>query len=138
MHPLLSAEYTVETSAGAMIAGLSAAGVPPWFMLARSAGEISDVDDDGWGESEAGRSAERARPARAGVCSALVTYLVAHDMLGVLGATVAAARSGERMLALGAPRNGQPATWRRAALSSTASRRQTGSVTCRRCRRPCA
>ncbi len=34
-----SAEYLVGTSAGAMIAGLSASGVPPWLMVAHSAGE---------------------------------------------------------------------------------------------------
>ncbi len=34
-----SAEYLVGTSAGAMIAGLCASGVPPWFMVAHSAGE---------------------------------------------------------------------------------------------------
>jgi NTE family protein len=34
-----SADYLVGTSAGAMIAGLSASGVPPWFMVAHSAGE---------------------------------------------------------------------------------------------------
>ena len=33
------------TSAGALIAGLSASGVPPWFMLAHSAGETREVDD---------------------------------------------------------------------------------------------
>jgi NTE family protein len=37
-----SAEYLVGTSAGAMIAGLSASGVPPWFMLAHSAGETAE------------------------------------------------------------------------------------------------
>ena len=34
-----SAEHVVGTSAGAMIAGLCAAGVPPWYMVAHSAGE---------------------------------------------------------------------------------------------------
>ncbi|MBV8955257.1 MAG: patatin-like phospholipase family protein [Solirubrobacterales bacterium] len=38
-----SAEYMVGTSAGALIAGLSAAGVPPWFMVAHSAGETVPV-----------------------------------------------------------------------------------------------
>jgi len=40
-----SADYLVGTSAGSMIAGLSACGVPPWFMLARSAGEMLDQDE---------------------------------------------------------------------------------------------
>jgi NTE family protein len=38
-----SAEYLVGTSAGAMIAGLSASGVPPWFMVAHSAGETLET-----------------------------------------------------------------------------------------------
>ena len=40
-----SAEYVVGTSAGALIAGLSAAGVPPWFMVAHSAGETVPVSN---------------------------------------------------------------------------------------------
>ena len=53
-----SAEFVVGTSAGAMIAGLSASGVPPWFMLAHSAGEMTDVDDSEMRASgEASRSA---------------------------------------------------------------------------------
>ncbi len=34
-----SAEFIVGTSAGSMIGALSAAGVPPWFMVAHSRGE---------------------------------------------------------------------------------------------------
>src|SRR5215211_6392763 len=34
-----SAEYIVGTSAGSLIGSLVAAGVPPWFMVAHSAGE---------------------------------------------------------------------------------------------------
>ena len=37
-----SAEYVVGTSAGAMIGVLLAAGVPPWFMVAHSAGQVFD------------------------------------------------------------------------------------------------
>jgi NTE family protein len=37
-----SAEYIVGTSAGAMIGVLVAAGVPPWFMVAHSRGEVFD------------------------------------------------------------------------------------------------
>jgi NTE family protein len=37
-----SAEYIVGTSAGAMVGGLVAAGVPPWFMVAHSRGESFD------------------------------------------------------------------------------------------------
>jgi NTE family protein len=40
-----SADYIVGTSAGAMIAGLCAAGVPPWFMLAHSTSESSEDGD---------------------------------------------------------------------------------------------
>ncbi len=36
-----SADYIVATSAGAMIGGLCAAGVPAWYMLAHSAGEVT-------------------------------------------------------------------------------------------------
>jgi NTE family protein len=36
------AEYVVGTSAGAMIGVLLAAGVPPWFMVAHSRGEVFD------------------------------------------------------------------------------------------------
>lgn len=35
-----SADYVVGTSAGAMMGALLAAGVPPWFMVAHSAGEV--------------------------------------------------------------------------------------------------
>ncbi len=37
-----SADFIVGTSAGSMIGALSAAGVPPWFMVAHSAGESFD------------------------------------------------------------------------------------------------
>jgi NTE family protein len=40
-----SAECIVGTSAGAMIGGLCASGVPPWFMLAHSSGEITTAVD---------------------------------------------------------------------------------------------
>ncbi len=53
-----SADYIVGTSAGAMIAGLSASGVPPWFMVAHSAGESIDMlGADGRPVSDADRSA---------------------------------------------------------------------------------
>jgi NTE family protein len=52
-----SADYVVGTSAGSMIGGLCAAGVPPWFMVAHSAGESFDglVDGDGRPASDADR-----------------------------------------------------------------------------------
>ena len=40
-----SSEYVVGTSAGSMVAALSAAGVPPWFMLAHSAGETAGASE---------------------------------------------------------------------------------------------
>ena len=52
-----SAEYMVGTSAGAMIAGLSASGVPPWFMVAHSAGETGSADTDGSASGDSTRSA---------------------------------------------------------------------------------
>ena len=54
-----SADHIVGTSAGSMIGGLVAAGVPPWFMVAHSAGETFDgvSSPDGRPASEADRSA---------------------------------------------------------------------------------
>ena len=53
------AEYVVGTSAGAMIGALTACGVPAWFMVAHSAGEIFDglADQEGRPVSTADRSA---------------------------------------------------------------------------------
>src|SRR4051795_6619920 len=48
-----SADYVVGTSAGAMMGGLLASGVPPWFMVAHSAGESFE-----------GLADARGRPAR--------------------------------------------------------------------------
>ncbi|HXR29280.1 MAG TPA: patatin-like phospholipase family protein [Solirubrobacteraceae bacterium] len=54
-----SSEHVVGTSAGAMIGALLACGVPPWFMVAHSAGEEIDGlhDARGVAASEADRSA---------------------------------------------------------------------------------
>lgn len=54
-----SAEYIVGTSAGAMVGVLVAAGVPPWFMVAHSAGQVFDGLNgaDGRPAAEADRSA---------------------------------------------------------------------------------
>ena len=65
-----SAEYVVGTSAGSMIGALCASGVPPWFMVAHSAGETFDgvTDAEGRPQAEADRAAgavfklERALP----------------------------------------------------------------------------
>lgn len=53
-----SADYIVGTSAGSVIGSLVASGVPPWFMVAHSAGESFDglVDADGNPASTASRS----------------------------------------------------------------------------------
>jgi NTE family protein len=53
------ADYIVGTSAGSMIGALLACGVPPWFMVAHSAGETFDELNDARGEAagEADRSA---------------------------------------------------------------------------------
>lgn len=55
----MSADNIVGTSAGSMIGSLVAAGVPPWFMVAHSAGETFDglVDANGRPAAEADRSA---------------------------------------------------------------------------------
>jgi NTE family protein len=57
-----SAERIVGTSAGAMIGGLLASGLPPWFMVAHSAGERFDglVSPDGRAQADAERDAGAA------------------------------------------------------------------------------
>src|SRR4051812_4416174 len=65
-----SAEYVGGTSAGSMIGALCASGIPPWFMVANSAGEVFEglTDADGRPQAEADRAAgavfklERALP----------------------------------------------------------------------------
>lgn len=54
-----SADQIVGTSAGSMIGALVAAGVPPWFMVAHSRGEVFEglVGPDGRPAAEADRSA---------------------------------------------------------------------------------
>src|SRR5947209_6914560 len=53
-----SADQIVGTSAGSMIGALVASGVPPWFMVAHSAGEIFDglAEADGRPAGDANRS----------------------------------------------------------------------------------
>jgi NTE family protein len=53
-----SAEYIVGTSAGSVIGSLTAAGIPPWFMVAHSAGESFEglTGPDGRPASEADRA----------------------------------------------------------------------------------
>jgi NTE family protein len=53
-----SADYIVGTSAGSVIGSLIASGVPPWFMVAHSAGESFDglTDAEGNSASTASRS----------------------------------------------------------------------------------
>src|SRR3954462_14730810 len=53
-----SADYLVGTSAGSMMAALLAGGVPPWFMVAHSAGESFEGLDDARGRPAA--TADRA------------------------------------------------------------------------------
>jgi NTE family protein len=48
-----SADYIVGTSAGSMIGALLACGVPPWFMVAHSAGETFEGLSDARGEAAA-------------------------------------------------------------------------------------
>ena len=54
-----TADYVVGTSAGSMIGSLIAAGLPPWFMVAHSAGESFEgiADAQGNDAAEADRSA---------------------------------------------------------------------------------
>ena len=56
------ADYVVGTSAGAMIGALCASGVPPWFMVAHSRGEVFDGVVDAHGRPAA--DADRAAGAR--------------------------------------------------------------------------
>jgi NTE family protein len=53
-----SADYIVGTSAGSMMGALLGAGIPPWFMVAHSAGEVFDglTGPDGRAAAEADRS----------------------------------------------------------------------------------
>lgn len=53
-----SADHLVGTSAGSMIGGLLGAGVPPWFMVAHSAGETFDGLTDAQEQPQGG--ADRA------------------------------------------------------------------------------
>ena len=48
-----TADYVVGTSAGSMIGSLIAAGLPPWFMVAHSAGETFEGIADARGQSAA-------------------------------------------------------------------------------------
>ena len=54
-----SADHIVGTSAGSMMGALLAAGIPPWFMVAHSAGEVFEglTGPDGRAAAEADRSA---------------------------------------------------------------------------------
>jgi NTE family protein len=54
-----SADYVVGTSAGSMIGALVAGGIPPWFMVAHSRGEVFEglVGPDGRPAADADRSA---------------------------------------------------------------------------------
>src|SRR5918911_5471003 len=54
-----SADRIVGTSAGSMMGALLASGVPPWFMVAHSAGQSFEglVDREGRAASTANRSA---------------------------------------------------------------------------------
>ena len=54
-----SAEYIVGTSAGSMIGALVASGVPPWFMVAHSRGEVFEglTGPDGRPAADADRAA---------------------------------------------------------------------------------
>lgn len=53
-----SADYIVGTSAGSMMGALLASGIPPWFMVAHSAGEVFEglAGPDGRAAADADRS----------------------------------------------------------------------------------
>src|SRR5688500_10759798 len=54
-----TADHLVGTSAGSMMSALVAADIPPWFMVAHSAGEVFDglTGPDGRAAADADRSA---------------------------------------------------------------------------------
>jgi hypothetical protein len=54
----------VGTSAGALVGGLSAAGVPPWFMVAHSAGETIPTVADAAGDEQTRSGGMAFRPHR--------------------------------------------------------------------------
>jgi NTE family protein len=56
------ADFVVGTSAGSMIGALCASGIPPWFMVAHSRGEVFDGVVDAHGRPQA--DADRAAGAR--------------------------------------------------------------------------
>ena len=53
-----SADYIVGTSAGSMMGALLASDIPPWFMVAHSAGEVFEglAGPDGRAAADADRS----------------------------------------------------------------------------------
>jgi NTE family protein len=57
-----TADYVVGTSAGSMIGSLCVAGIPPWFMVAHSAGETFEGVTDATGRPQA--DADRSGGAR--------------------------------------------------------------------------
>ena len=56
-----SADFVVGTSAGSMMGALLAAGVPPWFMVAHSAGETFEGLNDAEGRPSGGGRPRRRR-----------------------------------------------------------------------------
>ena len=73
-----SADYVVGTSAGSMMGALLAAGVPPWFMVAHSAGETFEGLTDASGRP----AAEADRAARGRLQAGAAT----GDRPGIMGA----------------------------------------------------
>ena len=78
-----SADHIVGTSAGSMIGALLACGVPPWYMVAHSAGEELDGLRDARGEAGLVRRPLRRReipaaPRSAGARPGLVATRASH------------------------------------------------------------
>lgn len=79
-----SADYIVGTSAGSMLATLLAAGLPPWFMVAHSAGETFNGMTDARGGFVG--DADRAAGARFGLDRGAIPWFPGSPMLALRSA----------------------------------------------------
>lgn len=79
-----SADYIVGTSAGSMLGTLLAAGLPPWFMVAHSAGETFEGMTDARGEFVA--DADRSAGARYGIEWGAIPWFPGSPMLALRSA----------------------------------------------------
>jgi hypothetical protein len=95
-----TADYIVGTSAGSMIGSLCAAGVPPWFMVAHSAGEVFEglVGADGRPAAEADRAAGETEADRGDVSSTCHRGTGQRELHTVAAATRRIDEDGRRLM----------------------------------------